>query len=89
MPGKWTIEADSSSEYTVQIGSNSELKFEYGFIKKSISPKNHGETSAQPLKGSKNILTFFISDPSKVKYLSTAALLSNKADEAGSSKTDI
>ncbi|CAO1403237.1 unnamed protein product [Diamesa tonsa] len=67
MLGKWTIDAESSSEYRIQIESNSKLKFEYGFS--SSIPKNHRESSVQPLQGSKNYLTFFVSDLSTVGSL--------------------
>ena len=72
MAGKWNVETESSSEYTVQMGSNSELKIEYGFS--SGTPKNHGETSVQPLKGKKTVLSVSISDPAKVNSLSEATL---------------
>ncbi|CAO1403099.1 unnamed protein product [Diamesa serratosioi] len=76
MIGRWTVLAESSSEYTLQIGSNSELLIEYGFS--SLIPKRKGQTSVQPRKGSKNILTFFISDPTKIRYLSYASLVLDK-----------
>ena len=87
MAGRWTIDADSSSEYTIQIGSNSELKFEYGFSTKAS--RHRRTTSVQPLKGSNNILTFFISDPSKVGFLSKATLSWDKADKTGRTRRDI
>lgn len=75
MPGKRTVEAESLSEYTVQMGSNNDLKIEYGFS--SGIPKNLVETSIQPLNGTKNILSVFIEDPSKISSLSYAKMLLN------------
>ncbi|CAO1391663.1 unnamed protein product [Diamesa hyperborea] len=87
MVGKWTIDAESSSEYTIQIESNSKLKFEYGFS--SSIPRNRRATSGQPQKGAKNYLTFFVSDPSKIGYLSKATLMSDKTDKAGRTRREI
>ena len=72
MVGRWTVESESSSGYTVQMGSNSELKIKYGFS--SGAPNSYEETSVQPLKGTKTMLSFFISDPSKIGFLSNATL---------------
>ncbi|CAO1403227.1 unnamed protein product [Diamesa tonsa] len=85
MAGKWTVESDSSSGYTVQMGSNSELKIKYGFS--CGTPKNHGETSVQPLSGKKTMLSFFISDPSKIGYLSNATLLLEKDEDVADKST--
>ena len=85
MPGKWTVETESSSGYTVQMGSNSELKIKYGFS--SGAPKNHGETSVLPLKGKKSVLSFFISDPTKIKYLSNAVLALEKDEDVAGKST--
>ncbi|CAO1403089.1 unnamed protein product [Diamesa serratosioi] len=85
MPGRWTVEAESISEYSVQMGANSELKIEYGFS--TGVPKKHGETSVEPMKGFKNVLSFFVQDPSKIRYLSNATLvLENDDDIADASK---
>lgn len=87
MSGRWTIEAKSSSEYTIQIGSNSDLKIEYGFS--SAISINHRKTSIQPLKGSKNILTFFIADPTKIDYLSAATLIFKNNNKASRLRREI
>ena len=71
-PPRKDVETESSSEYTVQMGSNSELKIEYGLS--SGTPKNHGETSVQPLKRKNSVLSVSISDPAKVNSLSEATL---------------
>lgn len=87
MTGTWTVEAESSSEYTIQIGTNSNLNIEYGFS--SGVPQNHAKTSVQPKKGDKNILTFFVSDPSKIRNLSYANLLLENTSKLTRTRRDI
>ena len=50
------------------MGSNSEPKTAYG--SSSEMPKKHVVTSIQPMKGFKNIVSLFVSDPLKAQYLS-------------------
>ena len=69
--GTWKVEA--SDDY-VEISAISQFKFDFGFSINSIEDKS--ETVPQPISGIENILSIFISDPSKIDKLSHAVLIS-------------
>ncbi|CAO1403247.1 unnamed protein product [Diamesa tonsa] len=77
MPGKWTLEAKSSSIHSIRFGAISSLKLEYGF---SVdTPIDPAETSKLPSKGVPNQLTVFIPDSSGINL--TEAILKLEVDE--------
>ena len=64
MPGKWTVDAKSSSTHSIRFGALSSFKLEYGF---SIdTPINPSETSKLPGAGVANIMTIFVPDSSGI-----------------------
>ncbi|CAO1415300.1 unnamed protein product [Diamesa serratosioi] len=71
--GKWTVEASSTSSYSIRLGAISALKFEFGFSLET--PSKIVETLYQPLKGQKNVLSIFITDPSLLKSLSSVTII--------------
>lgn len=69
----YTIEASADSAYSVRAGGISDLKFEFGFS--VAAPVMQAETSIQPLVGTNNVLSIFISDPKLVKCLIRATII--------------
>jgi hypothetical protein len=76
----YTIEASAESAYSVKIGGISELKFDFGFS--TDSPTDQAETAVQPLKGSKNIISVFLSNPSLVKCLTHVTIIPASSDDS-------
>jgi hemicentin len=69
---KYHLIASADSAFSIRVGGESELKFEYGF---SLAiPHEHTETSNTPLLGRKNVLSVFVSDHTLIKCLTRATL---------------
>lgn len=56
------------------------MKFDFGFS--TFFPSEQAETSTQPLKGTKNILSIFVSNHDLVKCLTQATLLPANPDDS-------
>lgn len=69
----YTIEASSSSAYSIRVGGISGLKFSFGFS--TVATTDPDKTQVQPISGRKNILTIFTSNPSLVKCLTRTTLI--------------
>ena len=84
LPGKWTLTATSSSDFSVRMGAISTVRFDFGFSLQN--PLKASETLFQPLKGQKNILSIFISNPELLKSLTSVTLISNENNGNSSRK---
>lgn len=73
MPGKWTVEASSSTAHSIRVGAISSLKIEFGFSLET--PSKIEETLYQPLKGKMNVLSVFVRDPALLKSLSSVTII--------------
>lgn len=70
---KYTIDASAQSAFSMRVGGNSELKFEFGFSRQK--PSTQAETYIRPIIGHDNILSIFISDTSLIKCLVRATIV--------------
>ena len=70
--GTWNIDANAESAYTVIISGFSNFEISYGFSMETSDKKSR--TNLQPLAGSKNILTLFVSSSSGVNELSSVTI---------------
>ena len=75
-PGKWQITATTDSNYTLRVGAISTVRFDFGFSKTVTSKES--ETLFQPLKGQKNILSIFVTNPELFKTLTSVTLITNE-----------
>jgi hypothetical protein len=79
--GEWNVEASADSSHSIRLGAISEIKFRFGF---SVNePKKITETSFQPLRGAKNIISIFVDDQHLIHNLTdvTISLLSSNKEE--------
>ena len=77
LPGKWQLTASSESNFSLRVGAISTVRFDFGFSQNI--PSKAAETLFQPLKGQKNILSIFASNPELLKSLTSVTILSNDA----------
>lgn len=70
--GLWNVEARADSSHSVRLGAISDIKFQFGFSVEE--PKKISETSYQPLKGVKNILSIFVDDSSLISNLTDVVI---------------
>jgi hypothetical protein len=71
--GTWNMDVAADSAFTVIISAQSSLSIDYGFSLQPIAGKS--QSDIQPLAGTKNILTLFLSDVSNVKDMQTATIV--------------
>ena len=76
LPGKWQLTATSASDFSVRMGAISTVRFDFGFSLER--PSKASETLFQPLKGQKNILSIFVSNPELLKSLTSVTIISNE-----------
>lgn len=74
--GTWRIESKAGSPYSTQVAGLSEVNFDYGFSLRT--PSNQEETLYQPIKGSKNILSIYVSNSSQIDKLLSAKLIESE-----------
>lgn len=71
---EYLIESSAESAYSIRVGGNSEMSFNFGF---SVRPaKFLNETQKTPIAGSQNILTVFVRNGEKMKTLQSITLIS-------------
>jgi hypothetical protein len=70
---KYTIKASSQSAFSLRVGGNSDLTFDFGFSRQQ--PFTQADAYIRPINGLDNVLSIFVSDELLIKCLVRAVIV--------------